>query len=37
MDDLALDAATGCWRWATDKPTLQAHVRGHFIGRREDG
>jgi hypothetical protein len=37
MDDLALDAATGCWRWATDKPALQAHVRGHFIGRREDG
>ena len=37
MDDLALDPVTGCWRWATDKPELQAFVRGHFIGRREDG
>lgn len=37
LEDLALDPATGCWQWATDKPELHDYVRGHFIRRREDG
>jgi hypothetical protein len=37
MHDLALDTATGCWRWASDKPALHEYVRSHFIRRREDG
>jgi hypothetical protein len=34
--DIALDEA-GCWRWASDKPALHAHVREFFDVRREDG
>ena len=37
MEDLAIDPDTGCWRWATRKPDLHEHVRGHFIRRQEDG
>lgn len=37
LEDIRIDDATGCWRWATDKPALHEYVRGHFIRRREDG
>jgi len=35
--DVALDAATGCWRWSSDKPGLHAFVRRYFASRKEDG
>ena len=34
--DIAV-AASGCWRWATDKPDLHRYVRDHFAARKEDG
>ena len=27
----------GVWCWGTDKPDMHAHVREHFVRRREDG
>jgi hypothetical protein len=29
--------ASGCWRWASAKPTMHAYVRDYFRQRREDG
>lgn len=37
MEDIAIDPVTGCWRWATHKPSLHEHVRTHFLQRKEDG
>jgi hypothetical protein len=34
--DIALDRG-GTWRWASDKPGMQAFVRRYFDSRREDG
>jgi hypothetical protein len=34
--DIAV-AASGCWRWASDKPDMHRYVRDYFASRREDG
>lgn len=34
--DLAIDPASGAWRWASDKPALHQWCRDYFRVRRED-
>lgn len=34
--DIAIDAATGLWRWASAKPLLHQSLAGFFERRRED-
>ncbi len=34
--DIAV-AASGCWRWASEKPDLHRFVRDYFAARKEDG
>jgi hypothetical protein len=36
FEDIAVNGS-GCWRWNTSKPELQAYVSGYFASRREDG
>jgi hypothetical protein len=36
FEDIVI-AASGCWRWNTDKPHMHAGVRDYFASRKEDG